>query len=131
MSGHRFLLDTNALLRLLEPDLGSLGPQTVEYIRTASAGYYSAASIWEIMIKQAKGRLAITADFFDGLRKSRLRELAVTTEFVRHLDALQLDHADPFDRLIATQASVEGIVLITTDQRLLAAAEVATLDAHS
>jgi len=82
---------------------------------------FSAASIWEIAIKQARGR----ADFeIDArlLRRALLanswEELPVTSEHTLATIDLPPLHKDPFDRLLLAQAIVEGLSLLTSDAML-------------
>jgi PIN domain nuclease of toxin-antitoxin system len=84
---------------------------------------FSAASLWEIAIKHSLGR----EDFVvDGrlLRRSLLdngyTELPITSEHAVNIDRLPPAHKDPFERILAAQASVEGFALVTQDQKLAA-----------
>ena len=83
--------------------------------------FFSAASIWEIVIKLRLGR-----DDFK-VNPQRLKkmlivhgytELAVTTEHALTVDTLPLLHKDPFDRMLLAQARSEGMFLLTHDQAL-------------
>jgi len=82
---------------------------------------FSAASIWEIAIKNALGRDDFRVDP-RLLRRSLLdngySELPVTSEHAVAIDGLPPLHKDPFDRLLLAQALSEGIVLLTTDAQL-------------
>jgi PIN domain nuclease of toxin-antitoxin system len=44
------------------------------------------------------------------------RELPIIGEHAAAVATLPMLHKDPFDRLLIAQASVEGIVLLTTDR---------------
>jgi PIN domain nuclease of toxin-antitoxin system len=44
------------------------------------------------------------------------RELPIIGEHAAAVATLPMPHKDPFDRLLIAQASVEGIVLLTTDR---------------
>jgi PIN domain nuclease of toxin-antitoxin system len=46
------------------------------------------------------------------------KELGITSEHVVSIDSLPLLHKDPFDRLLISQATVEGITLLTNDSVL-------------
>jgi PIN domain nuclease of toxin-antitoxin system len=79
---------------------------------------FSAASIWEIVIKQGLGR----DDFRVEPRRLRRRlleagyqEIAVTGEHVLGVGDLPPLHKDPFDRILIAQASAEGATLLTVD----------------
>jgi PIN domain nuclease of toxin-antitoxin system len=78
--------------------------------------FVSAASVWEMAIKQARGKLRYPAAEVDAaLRRASLRELPVT---VRHAEAAAMLpplHRDPFDRMLIAQAQVEGLSLVSRD----------------
>jgi PIN domain nuclease of toxin-antitoxin system len=88
---------------------------------TSHALIFSAASLWEVAIKRGLGR-----DDFQVepriLRRSLLDngydELAVTSAHAVALDSLPPMHKDPFDRILLAQAQVEGITLVTSDERV-------------
>ena len=85
--------------------------------------YYSAASLWEIAIKAARGRedfVADTAAIRDALEANGFHELPVAAQHAVALAALPGIHADPFDRMLIAQAIVEPMALITSDARLSA-----------
>ena len=86
-----------------------------------SALHFSAASIWEVVIKDSLGR----ADF--SVNPARLRrllvangwhELPVSSEHALAVAALPPLHKDPFDRILLAQARVEGLQLVTADRGL-------------
>lgn len=82
---------------------------------------FSAASIWEVAIKQALGRADFQADarlLRRGLLDNGYEELAVTGAHAVAIDSLPPLHKDPFDRILIAQAQVEGITLLTTDNRI-------------
>ncbi len=82
---------------------------------------YSAASLWEIAIKRTLGRPDFEADprlLRRGLLDNGYLELPITGQHAVGVDALPPLHKDPFDRLLLSQALVEGIVLLTTDAQL-------------
>ena len=80
---------------------------------------FSAASLWEIVIKQSLGR-----DDFDvnarqlrrGLLDNGYNELLVTSTHALALDDLPPLHKDPFDRMLLAQSRVEGFTLLTADK---------------
>jgi PIN domain nuclease of toxin-antitoxin system len=82
---------------------------------------FSAASIWEVAIRNMQGR----DDFrIDPRLLNRLlldngyTELPVTSRHAVTIDALPPLHKDPFDRLLLAQAISEGILLVTADAQL-------------
>jgi PIN domain nuclease of toxin-antitoxin system len=84
--------------------------------------FFSVVSLWEVGVKRALKR----ADFdFDphllrGVLLSRgFRELSVSAEHALAVDQLPPLHRDPFDRLLLCQTLVEGVTLLTKDERVL------------
>lgn len=123
------LLDSNALLWLTDTSAGRLGPTAKEAIQRADRVFFSAASVWELTIKAAKGRLVLPADLVAGLVRFGLQELPVCAVHSEAISRVALDRADPFDRLIVAQAWHEGMPLVTSDQRILASEATITIDA--
>lgn len=79
---------------------------------------FSAASLWEIVIKRSLGRSDFQVDarvLRRGLLDNGYQELPITTEHAVFIDSLPLLHKDPFDRILVAQATVEGITLLTAD----------------
>ena len=112
------LLDTQALLWLLA-DSPRFGPRARALINSTDRVYYSAASIWEIEIKRALGKLRIDADLAESLQAAGVRELPVTAGHALATSAVELPHRDPFDRMLLAQAEVEGMTFLTADGVLL------------
>ena len=82
---------------------------------------FSAASLWEVAIKQQLGREDFRADarlLRRGLLDNGYTEIPVTSAHAVALDLLPPLHKDPFDRLLIAQALVEGIMLLTAGANL-------------
>ena len=114
----RFLLDTQVLLwaagvpERLPNDLRDL----IEDSGTELV--FSPASIWEVAIKNGLGCKDFRVDprlLRRGLLENGYFELAVTGEHAARVDILPPIHEDPFDRILVTQALIEGITLLTAD----------------
>ena len=79
---------------------------------------FSAASLWEIAIKQGLGKDDFEVDA-RVLRRNLLdngyNELPVVGDHAVAIRSLPLIHKDPFDRILVAQATVEGITLLTAD----------------
>jgi len=115
----RLLLDTHILLWALS-DAHRLRRRGRELIDGADA-FVSAASIWEISIKAALGKLRASPDQVIGaLPRAGLKSLPVTLEHAAALLRTDLKHRDPFDRMLITQARTEGLTLLTNDRALAA-----------
>jgi PIN domain nuclease of toxin-antitoxin system len=79
---------------------------------------FSAASLWEIVIKAALRRTDFKVDL--GLLRPALvemgfAELAVSGAHAERLASLPLIHRDPFDRMLVAQSLAEPLILITND----------------
>ena len=82
---------------------------------------FSAASVWEITIKNTLGRDDFRVEprvLRRGLLDNGYTELPVTSEHAVNVDTLPPLHKDPFDRLLVAQALTEGITLLTGDAQL-------------
>lgn len=83
---------------------------------------FSAASLWEIVIKQTIGRNDFQVDprlLRRGLLDNDYSELAITSTHALAVEALPPLHRDPFDRMLLAQSYVEGLVLLTADVAVL------------
>lgn len=79
---------------------------------------FSAASLWEITIKNSLGRDDFRVEprvLRRALLDNGYAELAISSEHAVQVDGLPDLHRDPFDRLLVAQAQCEGITLLTTD----------------
>jgi PIN domain nuclease of toxin-antitoxin system len=82
---------------------------------------FSAASLWEVAIKNTLGREDFRVEprlLRRGLLDNDYVELPVTSQHAVNIDGLPLLHKDPFDRLLLAQAISEGITLLTADKQL-------------
>lgn len=86
----------------------------------ATLSYVSAASIWEIGIKRALGKLESPEDIEDRLQQASFIALPVLVSHAIAAARLPRHHADPFDRMLIAQASLESLTLLTADKRLQA-----------
>jgi PIN domain nuclease of toxin-antitoxin system len=81
--------------------------------------FVSVVSIWEIIIKQAVGKLEITAALSQAIKTheetSGLQILPVMLPHVLSVESLPLHHKDPFDRLLIAQAITEDMTLVSAD----------------
>jgi PIN domain nuclease of toxin-antitoxin system len=82
---------------------------------------FSAASLWEIAIKRMLDRPDFQVDprlLRRGLLDNGYGELGLTSEHAVSIDRLPDLHRDPFDRILVAQALVEGLTLVTGDEKL-------------
>lgn len=114
----KLLLDTHLLLWTAgQPD--RLSPEARKLIDDrGNELLFSAASLWEVIIKRGLGRDDFKVDarvLRRGLLDNGYGELPVVSDHVVAIDSLPAIHKDPFDRILVAQATVEGITLLTTD----------------
>ncbi len=115
------LLDTHALIWLLD-DVSALGPHARERIRDAGTVYVSAASVWEVAIKMARGRLDASSQLLTQVADADLTWLPVTPDHAWSVRSVEgLPHGDPFDRLLVAQAATEQLTFVTADRAILGA----------
>ena len=79
----------------------------------------SAASLWEIAIKNGLGRQDFMVDphlLRRGLLENGYAELAITGAHAVAVNLLPPIHKDPFDRILVAQAQIESLTLLTTDE---------------
>ena len=70
--------------------------------------FVSAASVWEISIKRALGKLEVPSDLPGQLELNRFQPLSITTSHAYVAGALPSAHDDPFDRMLVAQAIKEN-----------------------
>jgi PIN domain nuclease of toxin-antitoxin system len=84
--------------------------------------FLSVASAWEIAVKFSLGRLALPEPPHALVPAERERlgvaSLAIDEESSLHIGRLPALHRDPFDRLLAAQAIVHGLTILTPDPLL-------------
>ncbi len=115
----RVLLDTRVWL-WWQADDRRLGPRARRIIRSAAEVRLSAASVWEMAIKVAIGKLTLPTDgdFERELERDGFLPLPVEIVHADRVRTLPGLHRDPFDRLLVAQALAEGLTLVTGDPAL-------------
>jgi PIN domain nuclease of toxin-antitoxin system len=120
----RLLLDTHALIWWWLSD-----PKLSEHARAAIAHegnetFVSAVSAYEIALKVGAGQLPqmaeLLARFSDAAHEDALMHLPLRYDHARTAGLLPLHHRDPFDRLIAAQALMEELMVVTCDPQIAA-----------
>jgi PIN domain nuclease of toxin-antitoxin system len=114
------LLDTSTLLWLTrEPERVSSTARAVLDERD-NVLWISAASAWEIATKHRLGRLLQAAPLVDDwegqLARFQFRHLDITNRHALRAGSYEVEHGDPFDRMIAAQAELEEMTLVARDR---------------
>lgn len=128
----RLLLDTHCWLWLKQDPARLPSPLRRRIVRNPAKLVLSAASVMEISIKQATGRLRLSDDparLVSELIEDGVVPLVVTVEHALRMATLPPLHRDPFDRLLVAQAQVEGLTLVSADAHVLAY-DVISIDAR-
>jgi PIN domain nuclease of toxin-antitoxin system len=115
----KLLLDTQCWLwwfaqpeRLNEEAIARISDETNEL-------WLSVASIWEMSIKVALGKLPLP-ESIDNYISSRMMQLGARSLEIKASHALQaaalpLHHRDPFDRMLIAQTQIEDMMLVSAD----------------
>ena len=112
----RVLLDTHILVWWLI-DAEELGEKARAVVAAQeNMVFISAASIWELRIKEALGKVKLPLDFAEVVQLQPFEKLSVTVAHAHAVKELPLHHRDPFDRILIAQARSDGLTLLTRDQ---------------
>jgi PIN domain nuclease of toxin-antitoxin system len=115
----RLLLDTHALIWYVDQDHLLSASAHAAITNPANELLLSAATIWEIGIKVGLKKLSLSLPFRQWMHKAiadlGLTALPITVEYADVQAALPRHHGDPFDRLLAAQAQVENVSLVSAD----------------
>lgn len=115
----KLLLDTHALVWWLVNSRKLSANARAAISEPGNAIYVSAASAWEIATKVRLGKwpeaAALVGAFGAILASNSFDPLSVTAQHAIHAGSLRVAHPDPFDRMIAAQAELENLELVTVD----------------
>lgn len=111
----RLLLDTHAFLWWCgdDPRLGDVERRAIR--DGANEVFLSAASVWEMAIKQELGRLQVPEPASAAVARLGFEPLPIAFAHAEATTLLPPLHRDPFDRLLVAQARTEGLTLVTSD----------------
>lgn len=112
----KLLLDSHAFLWWLaeDPKLGKGAREAVA--DPSSTILVSAATVWELSIKAALGKLDLDgADLVEEIEANGFVELPMTARHSQAAAVLPRHHDDPFDRMLIAQAQVERLTIVTRD----------------
>src|SRR5690348_14417300 len=115
----RLLVDAHAVIWAVD-DPSKLSPQAVTALQDpANELLIGAGTVWEIGIKVGLGKLALSVPYRPWMNRAfadlDAALLPITVEHVDVQAGLPQHHRDPFDRLLAAQALVEKVPLVSAD----------------
>lgn len=117
----KYLIDTHAFMWFNEGS-AELSPTAKALIEDAKNEIFlSIASLWEISIKNALGKLNISKGYdtvIDDVIANDMEVLSINFAHTAMQNKLPFHHKDPFDRIIVSQAIVENLDLISKDDIL-------------
>ena len=113
------LLDTHILLWAAAEPAKLSSEATSLITNEENRLYFSAASVWEVVIKNGLGRPDFHVDphiLRRGLVDNGYLELPISSQHTLAVAHLPDIHKDPFDRILVAQAETEGFLLLTNDE---------------
>jgi len=114
MISDRFLADTHILLWSINDD-HRLSARHRSLLNSDAVIFASVASIWEISIKRALGKLRAPENLRIVLPDADFPLLNIQPEHAETVATLPHHHRDPFDRLLIAQAQIENLTLLSAD----------------
>jgi PIN domain nuclease of toxin-antitoxin system len=130
--GVSYLLDSHAFVWLTDPRVTVPRRITAALRLTSTTVHVSAVSAFELATKARLGKFSSPAleRWAHHVRDLHAAELGITSEHALLAGRLDWAHRDPFDRLLAAQAIVEGLTLVTADLAFTRAPGVRLLKWH-
>jgi len=118
------LLDTSAFVWAVWQSK-KVGEKTVKLLEKNTAQtYLSIISVWEIVIKNSKGKIPISYEqLVEGIAASNIQILDLKLQHLEMLQNFNQFHSDPFDMVLSSQAIYEEMLFITSDKKILAGLE--------
>lgn len=120
----KLLLDTHCWLWWLNEPQKLISSMQQAIAEPENELFLSVASIWEIAIKVAIGKLVIPQPLSqlvaEQLLLDRINTLDIRMIHVLKIEELPLHHPDPFDRILIAQAICENLTIITGDKKFVA-----------
>jgi PIN domain nuclease of toxin-antitoxin system len=115
----KLLLDSHALIWYVDQDHLLSASAHAAISDPANDLLLSAGSIWEISIKVGLRKLSLSMPYREWMGKAMadlgLTLLPINLEYADAQSRLPRHHGDPFDRLLAAQAEVEDVPIVSSD----------------
>lgn len=112
------LLDAHTMLWWLADDPALDVSASRSIADPANAVLVSAATVWEVEVKRAAGRLEAPDGLVDEIERAGMSTLPVTAADAVRAARLPMHHADPFDRMLVAQAQRLDAIIVSRDRAL-------------
>jgi len=117
----RLLLDTHVFMWAITGDPRLSADASRTFTNPNNEVLLSVASVWEIVVKAAAGKLPfprpVSSNLRAELKKTSTAVLPMLLQHALQVEKLPLHHRDPFDRIILAQAIEEKIPVVSNDQK--------------
>jgi PIN domain nuclease of toxin-antitoxin system len=116
----KVILDTQIFLWCLTDDVRLSAKLRAAVIAPRQTVFLSAASLWEIAIKESSGKLELSSElnFQKAIERFEFVLLPIELTHLEKLRKLPFRHKDPFDRMLIAQAQAMKAVLLTVDKKI-------------
>lgn len=114
----QLLLDSHVVLWMITRERRIREATITAIMDPGNQVYVSAASVWEIEIKRATGKLEAPDNLIEFVENSGFIELPVNFQHGYLAARLPKFHRDIFDRMLIAQAQAEGLTLVTDDSQI-------------
>ena len=115
----KVLLDTHAFLWLIAGDERLSEKAAKTFLNTENRLRFSAASLWEISIKESLGKISLKTGWNqiirDEMEMNGIQWLPIEMRHCSKAAELPFHHRDPFDRMLIAQAMTEDMHILTGD----------------
>jgi PIN domain nuclease of toxin-antitoxin system len=115
----RLLLDTHTLLWWLDGDRRLSRRARVAIADDDNRVFVSAASAWELATKARLGKLPaamdVATDVAACLTRQGFEELPITVSHAQRAGNLNVEHRDPFDRMLIAQSQMEDLPIVSNE----------------
>ena len=115
----KLLLDTHAIIWAMNGDRRLSRAARSAIASASNPAFASAASVWEAATKFRLGRFPGAALLVDNpgkvLASMEIGVIPLSVEHARLAGSLSQAHKDPFDRMLAAQALLEGLTVVSAD----------------
>lgn len=110
------LLDAHALLWWLGDEPSLARPAHAAIADPANDVLVSAATVWELGIKRALGKVQVTASLGEAIDRAGFSGIPITLADAQTAATLPLHHRDPFDRMLVAQAGRLAATVVSRDR---------------